>query len=93
MEGDSRPFLFDRVGLTVTERVCSYDVDKSLIALCDLNAPRKKGVWVDVALCLNPKYSAPWKREPMHTVTVVGYLEPCEVRWGGGRGFLQLVRL
>ena len=61
------------------ERVCFYDVDTSLIVLCDPNASHRKGVWVDVTLCLNPKYSAPWKREPMHMVTVVGYLEAREV--------------
>ncbi|KAF9778173.1 hypothetical protein BJ322DRAFT_1114425 [Thelephora terrestris] len=59
-------------------RVYSYDVDTSLIVLCDPDTSLRKGVWVDVTLCLNPKYSAPWKREPMHMVIVVGYLEACE---------------
>lgn len=66
--------------LTACGRVYFYDVDTSLIVLCDPNASRRKGVWVDVTLCLSPKYSAPWKREPMHMVTLVGYLEACEVR-------------
>jgi hypothetical protein len=79
MEGKSS-FLRDRVGLTAYARVYSYDMDTSLIVLCDPNASRRKGVWVDVTLCLNPKYSGPWRREPMHMVTVVGYLEACEVR-------------
>ena len=61
------------------ERVYFYDADTSLIVLCDPTASRRKGVWVDVTLCLSPKYSAPWKREPMHMVTVLGYLETCEV--------------
>jgi len=79
MEGNPLPFLLprivDRVG-----RVYSYDVDTSLVVLCDPASSGRRGVWVDVTLCLNPKYSAPWKREPMHMVTVIGYLEPCEVR-------------
>jgi hypothetical protein len=65
--------------LTTYERVCVYDVDASIVVLCDPTTSLKKGVWVDVSLCLSPKYSAPWKREPMHMVTVVGYLEAREV--------------
>lgn len=61
------------------ERVYYYDVDASLIVLCDPDASCRKGVWVDVTLCLSPSYSAPWKREPMHMIMVVGYLEACEV--------------
>ena len=78
MEGNLQ-FLRNYVELTLFKRVYSYDVDTSLIVLCDPNTSFRKGVWVDVSLCLNPKYSAPWKREPMHVVTVVGYLEACEV--------------
>ena len=79
MEGSSR-FSVRPPRVDHVERVSFYDVDTSLIVLCDPASSRRKGVWVDVTLCLNPKHSAPWKREPMHMVTVIGYLEPCEVR-------------
>lgn len=79
MEGSCDPSMRPR-RVDLVQRVHFYNVDTSLVVLCDPNASHRKGVWVDVTLCLSPKYSAPWKREPMHVVTVVGYLEACEVR-------------
>lgn len=59
----------------LSPRVLNHDVRSSTILLWN----DSHIVLADISLCLPTKGSVSWLREPRSTVTLLGYLEPCQV--------------